>query len=284
MSPEQIVEATLFASQSPLSPAELARADEDLDPDRVREALRELRRRYDEQERSFQVYRLGDGYQLLTRPEYAPYLERFDSVPRSPTLSDAALETLAIVAYRQPIGRVEIEEIRGVSSSSVLRTLQEWELIEVVGRGEGLGRPLLYGTTPRFLDHFGFQDVSDLPASEDIPVSLREEPVEFEEEAGEAEGAEAAGEAAPEGGQPGPAARPSDAGGEEAAEAPGGEPEAGDDALEVEEAARRIERAADEEGAAPAGDAPAPDEGSPVDDGRAAEDDGEDDEGADDGG
>lgn len=184
MSPEQVVEATLFASQSPLTPAELARADEGLTPDRVREALEELRRRYDEQERAFQIYQLGDGYQILTRPEYAPYLERFDSVPRSPTLSDAALETLAIVAYRQPIGRVEIEEVRGVSSSSVLQTLQEWELVEVVGRGEGLGRPLLYGTTQKFLDHFGFQDLSDLPATEDISVTLREEPLELDEEDG----------------------------------------------------------------------------------------------------
>lgn len=191
MSPEKIVEATLFASQTPLTPAELARADDALTPEIVREALLELRGVYDREGRAFQVYQLGDGYQLLTRPEYAPYLERFDSVPRSPRLSDAALETLAIVAYRQPIGRVAIEEIRGVGSSSVLRTLQEWELVEVVGRGEGLGRPLLYGTTPRFLDHFGFQDLSDLPATEEIPVSLREEPVEFpDDEAPEAGGRE----------------------------------------------------------------------------------------------
>lgn len=181
MSPEQIVEATLFASQSPLTPEELARADEELTAERAREALGVLRRRYDEQERAFQLYQLGDGFQILTRPEYAPYLERFDSVPRSPTLSDAALETLAIVAYRQPLGRVEIEEIRGVDSSSVLRTLQDWELIEVVGRGEGLGRPLLYGTTDRFLDHFGFQDLSDLPRSEELPVTLREEELGGEE-------------------------------------------------------------------------------------------------------
>jgi segregation and condensation protein B len=186
VSPEQIVEATLFASQAPLTVQELARADEALTPDRVSEALEELRRRYDDEERAFQVYQLGDGFQILTRPEYAPYLERFDSVPRSPHLSDAALETLAIIAYRQPIGRVEIEEVRGVSSASVLNTLQEWDLIEVVGRGEGLGRPLLYGTTQQFLDHFGFQDLSDLPATEDIPVTLREEPLELpEEEAGE---------------------------------------------------------------------------------------------------
>jgi segregation and condensation protein B len=173
--PEQIVEATLFASQGPLTPEELARADESLDGARVHEALERLRDAYDEQDHAFQIYRLGDGYQVLTRPEYAPYLERFDSVPRSPVLSEAALETLAIVAYRQPIGRVEIEEVRGVSSSSVLRTLQEWELIEVVGRGEGLGRPLLYGTTRGFLDHFGFLDLEDLPEPEALPVTLRGE-------------------------------------------------------------------------------------------------------------
>ncbi|MDP2480360.1 MAG: SMC-Scp complex subunit ScpB [Candidatus Palauibacterales bacterium] len=172
MSPEQIVEATLFASQTPLTPDELARADEALTPDRVREALEALREAYDASNRAFQVFRLGDGFQILTRPEYAPYLERFDSVPRSPVLSEAALETLAIIAYRQPIGRVEIEEVRGVGSSSVLRTLQEWELVEVVGRGEGLGRPLLYGTTQRFLDHFGFQGLDDLPEPEALSVTL----------------------------------------------------------------------------------------------------------------
>ena len=88
-------------------------------------------------------------------------------------LSRAALETLAIIAYRQPIGRLELEEIRGVVSTTVLRTLQDWELIGIVGRGEGLGRPLLYGTTRVFLDHFGFQDLSELPRPEDLPVALR---------------------------------------------------------------------------------------------------------------
>lgn len=174
MRPEQIVEATLFASQTPLTPAEIARADGELSSEIVREAIQALRDAYEEGERAFQVYELGDGYQVLTRPEFAPYLERFDSVPRSPYLSGAALETLAIVAYRQPIGRIEIEEVRGVGATSVLRTLTDWELIEVVGRGEGLGRPLLYGTTERFLDHFGLKDLDELPAPEELPVVLAE--------------------------------------------------------------------------------------------------------------
>ncbi|WP_420462329.1 SMC-Scp complex subunit ScpB [Candidatus Palauibacter sp.] len=172
MSPEQIVEATLFASQTPLTARELARADESLDVRRVREALDVLRGHYEDEGRAFQIYQLGDGFQILTRPEFAPYLERFDSVPRPPTLSRAALETLAIIAYRQPIGRIELEEIRGVASTSVLRTLQDWELVEVTGRGEGLGRPLLYGTTPRFLDHFALQSLADLPTPDDLSIAL----------------------------------------------------------------------------------------------------------------
>ena len=178
MSPEQIVEAALFASQTPLSARELARADDTLDARRVREALDALRRVYDEEGRAFQIYRLGDGFQILTRPEFAPYLERFESVPRPPTLSRAALETLAIIAYRQPIGRIELEEIRGVASTSVLRTLQDWELIEVVGRGEGLGRPLLYGTSPMFLDHFALTSLGDLPTPDDLSIALARPEVE----------------------------------------------------------------------------------------------------------
>ena len=174
MRPDQIIEATLFASQAPLTVSELARADESFDARTVREALQTLRERYEEAEHAFQVYQLGDGFQLLTRPEFAPYLERFDSVPRPPTLSRAALETLAIIAYRQPLGRIEIEDIRGVASTSVLRTLQDWELIDVVGRGDGLGRPLLYGTTRQFLDHFGFRSLDELPHPDDLPIALRQ--------------------------------------------------------------------------------------------------------------
>jgi len=171
---EQIVEATLFASQTPLTADEVARADENLDAESVVGAIQALREAYEESERAFQIYQLGDGYQILTRPEYAPYLERFDSVPRAPHLSPAALETLAIVAYRNPIGRIEIEEVRGVSASSVLRTLLDWELVEVVGRGEGLGRPLLYGVTRKLLEHFGLKDLADLPAPDELPVVLGE--------------------------------------------------------------------------------------------------------------
>lgn len=174
MNAHQIVEAVLFASDAPLTADEIARADEMLDEDQVEEALVFLRAEYDDAGRSFQIVDLAEGYQILTRSEFAPYLERFDNVPRPSRLSGPSLETLAIIAYRQPIGRLEIEYIRGVGASGVIRTLQDRRLIDVVGRSEGLGRPLLYGTTPFFLEHFGFRSLEALPRPEELPVVLRE--------------------------------------------------------------------------------------------------------------
>lgn len=174
MNPHQIVEAVLFASDSPLTAGEIARADETLDEDQVERALQLLKAEYDDAGRAFQIVELAEGHQILTRAEFAPYLERFDNVPRPSRLSGPALETLGIIAYRQPIGRLEIEYIRGVGASGVIRTLQERHLIDVVGRAEGLGRPLLYGTTRHFLEHFGFRSLEDLPKPEELPIVLRE--------------------------------------------------------------------------------------------------------------
>jgi len=174
MQPTQIVEALLFASDAPLTAADIAAADDSLDEGTVEAAIHELRQSYEREGRAFQIYELAGGFQILTRPEFAPYLERFDTVVHTARLSPAALEVLAIIAYRQPIGRAEIEEIRGVGSAGVLRTLQERELITPVGRGDGLGRPVLYGTTTRFLEHFGFRSLEDLPRPEELPVVLRE--------------------------------------------------------------------------------------------------------------
>jgi len=171
----RIVEAVLFASESPLAPAEIARASGDLSAADVERAISELCQEYEDEERAFQIYPLGDGYQILTRPEFAPYLESFDSISRSNRLSRAALETLAIIAYRQPVSRLEIEDLRGVNAAGVLRTLQERGLIEVVDRAEGLGRPLLYGTTSRFLDHFGLRSLEDLPQPESLQIRVRRE-------------------------------------------------------------------------------------------------------------
>ena len=170
----QIVEALLFASDAPLSAADVARIDERLDEDTVEAVVQELRSEYEQSERAFQIYEVAGGYQLLTRPDFAVFLERYETIPQPARLSFPGLETLAIVAYRQPIGRAEIEEIRGVGSTGALKTLGERGLIEVTARGEGLGRPLLYGTTQKFLEHFGFRSLEDLPRPEELPVVLRE--------------------------------------------------------------------------------------------------------------
>jgi segregation and condensation protein B len=173
----QIIEALLFASEAPLAAGDLARIDDRLDEDTVQAVVDELRAEYDAGERSFQIYEVAGGYQILTRPEFVSYLSQYDTVPQSARLSSPALEVLAIIAYRQPIGRAEVEEIRGVGSSGVLRTLLDRSLVETVGRSEGLGRPLLYGTTSKFLEHFGFRSLEDLPRPDELPVVLRERPV-----------------------------------------------------------------------------------------------------------
>ena len=172
----QIVEALLFASDAPLAATDIARVDERLDEDTVEAVIQELKTQYADSERAFQIYEVAGGYQMLTRPDFVTYLERYETVPQPAKLSTPALETLAIIGYRQPLGRGEIEEIRGVVSSSALKTLVDRGLVEVVARGEGLGRPLLYGTTPKFLEHFGFRSLEDLPRPEELPVVLRARP------------------------------------------------------------------------------------------------------------
>ena len=174
MDDTRIVEAVLFASDAPMLASEIARADERLDEDRVEAALAALGAEYDRSSRAFEVRHVADGVQIMTRPEFAPFLERLDTVPVSPRLSGPALEALAIVAYRQPIGRIDVEYVRGVNSTGVIRTLIDRGLITAVGRGEGIGRPVLYGTTSRFLRHFGLPSIEDLPRPDELPVVLRD--------------------------------------------------------------------------------------------------------------
>lgn len=169
----KLLEAAFFCSARPLSLAELRALDSSADKAAVLEALDELRRTYDEGEHGVELVELAEGYQVLTRPEVAETLTRARIAQRPRKLSAAALETLAIIAYRQPVGRAEIEEVRGVAADGVLRALQERGLVDAVGRGEGLGRPLLYGTTPRFLEMLGLRGLSQLPRREELAVALR---------------------------------------------------------------------------------------------------------------
>lgn len=169
----QLIEAAFFSSARPLTLEEL----NDLDPDaslaEVRAAVDQLREHYDFDGHGVEVVEMGGGFQILTRPALAAALERARVAQRSPRLTAAMLETLAVIAYRQPVGRAEIEDIRGVSGAGVLRTLQERGLIEVVGRSEGMGRPLLYGTTPLFLELLGIADLGNLPRAEEFAIALQ---------------------------------------------------------------------------------------------------------------
>lgn len=168
----QLLEAALFAANRPLTVEELAALEPEVDLADVRTALEQLREHYDFDQHAVELVEQAGGWQLLTRPQFAAAIERAQVVQRSNKLSAATLETLAIIAYRQPVGRAEIEEIRGVSAGGVLRALQERGLIEVVGRSEALGRPLLYGTTARFLELLGLRDVTDLPRADELTIAL----------------------------------------------------------------------------------------------------------------
>ncbi len=168
----QLLEAALFAAARPVTAEELLTLDAEATLADVRVALEQLREHYDFDQHGVELVELGGGYQIVTRPQHAAAIERAQLAVRAPKLTAAALETLAVIAYRQPVGRAEIEEIRGVAAGGVLQSLQERGLIEVVGRGEALGRPLLYGTTPLLLELLGLRDVAELPKAEELTIAL----------------------------------------------------------------------------------------------------------------
>jgi segregation and condensation protein B len=175
----KLLEAALFASGRPIPLDELAALDPEASPAALAMALQEIREHYDTEGHGVELVELAGGWQILTRPEYTETIERAQLAARPQRLSAAALETLAIIAYRQPIGRAEIEEIRGVSAGGMLKTLLERGLIDVVGRADGLGRPLLYGTTPLFLEHFALRHLGELPRADELAIALRTEPREL---------------------------------------------------------------------------------------------------------
>ena len=160
------VESLLFVADAPVSVGRLTQALETT-AGQVEWALSELEEIY--ARRGLRLQRIGNHVQIITAPEAAPYIERFLGLDARTTLSRSALETLAIIAYRQPITRPGIEAIRGVNSDSVLRTLLSVGVIEEVGRAQTVGRPILYGTTFEFLQHFGLCDLNELPPLDTTP-------------------------------------------------------------------------------------------------------------------
>lgn len=162
------VEAVLFTADEPLTARRLADAAGLDDGNDARRLVRRLQALYDQDGTAFQVEEIAGGFQLLTRPEFHPWLARGKRAAADLRLSPAARETLAIVAYRQPIMRTDIEAIRGVQCSEVLRQLMERGVVRIAGRHDSLGRPVLYGTTKRFLQVFGLKSLRDLPLVEEL--------------------------------------------------------------------------------------------------------------------
>lgn len=185
-----ILEAVLFVSPEPVPVARLMTILGTVSKAEVVQALGVLTHDLDQAGRGIQLVQVAGGYRLVTKQEYGPWLKRMDKAKAAQKLSRSALESLAIIAYKQPLVRSEIEEIRGVETSGVLRTLCERKLVRIVGRKDVPGRPIMYGTTKFFLEHFGLQDLSQLPPlrefkelgeSEQALLPIEEESVETSE-------------------------------------------------------------------------------------------------------
>jgi segregation and condensation protein B len=164
---ESVVEAILFSTDTPLPAAKIAQLLGAGDAGDVKQHIKTLNERYELAGASFRIQEIAKGYQMLTLPAYNHWVGRLHKVRSDSRLSPASLETLAIIAYKQPVLRAEIESIRGVAVGDMLLRLREMNLVRIVGRAEELGRPLLYGTTNRFLQTFGLASLKDLPKIED---------------------------------------------------------------------------------------------------------------------
>ena len=169
---EHEIEALLFASDAPIAAGRLASMTGVSSVKAVKECVESLERFYRENNRSFGITEVAGGYQLTTLPEYAGTISSLFRNKRKSRLSQAALETLAIIAYKQPISRLAIETIRGVNCDGVIATLAERELVTITGRGDGIGKPYLYSTTSKFLEYLGLKDYRDLPDMDELEKSL----------------------------------------------------------------------------------------------------------------
>ncbi len=177
-----VIEALIFSSDEPLNAGEIIRAVKGIDGDEIQisqndieNCISELNKRYEEGNLAFRVIAIANGYLFASTKEYAKYIGFMSSEKSKRRLSQAALETLSIIAYKQPITKPELETIRGVNSDYILNTLLEKKLITITGRAESIGRPLLYGTTEEFLKYFALNRISDLPKPREIDEIMQDE-------------------------------------------------------------------------------------------------------------
>ena len=173
----RIIEAILFAADTPQSAEQISLGLPETPLDEIEETLAALRAQYESEGRGWRLEEVAGGWQLLSNPELYPYVERFLEGKRRARLSRAALEALAVVAYRQPITRGELEDLRQVDCGGVLHTLLERDLVTICGRSSTIGRPLLYRTTEHFLEHFGLASLADLPRLEEVEALWASEEV-----------------------------------------------------------------------------------------------------------
>lgn len=210
----RIVEALILSSSEPISAAKIAEIIPYCDAGQAKDLVNELNTEYVEQDRSFEIWEVAGGFQIRTRAEFSGYLQKLQK-ERALRLSQAALETMAIIAYRQPVTRAEIEDVRGVDAGATVKSLLDRQLIRIAGQREVPGRPMLYGTTRRFLEVFGLERLKDLPTLRELDELAREqgllEKTEKDADVPAAEAAEEEGERIPEA---------AESGGSEIAEAP----------------------------------------------------------------
>ncbi len=173
---DQIIEALLFAYHSPINQAQLNQVFDKPVPN-LKDAINRLNHFYNKYDKPYLINSIAGGFQLVTNPDYDIWIRRLLGKSNKLTLSNAALDTLAIIAYKQPIGRYDIEAIRGVDSSGVIKTLLTRNLIIIKGRGDGPGRPLLYSTTKIFLEYFGLNRLSDMPKLKEVSELIESDPI-----------------------------------------------------------------------------------------------------------
>ncbi len=171
---KSVLEAILFAASEPISLEQLSQLFDDVSSRQIRQQLMRLKDEYQETNRSFQLIEIANGFQICSDPAYHQWIEKFYTRQIRVKLSPSALEALAIVAYKQPVTRSEVEEIRGVNSDSVLGSLIEKRMVRIAGRKPGPGRSLLLATTDEFLEQFGLKDLSALPSLEEIEEILNQ--------------------------------------------------------------------------------------------------------------
>ena len=180
-----VIEALLFSSDKPVLIEQIKNALPELEPAQIRGILEELKSDYENDGRGIRLVEVAGGFQMVTAPSFAAYLKKFYKQKHTERFSKPALETLAIVAYKQPVTRLEIESIRSVNVDGVVKHLKDLGLIRISGRKKAAGRPFVFGTTRQFLEYFGLRSLEELPKMENFSALVSQEKAENTEKAGE---------------------------------------------------------------------------------------------------